>query len=67
MHVTKIKCQSYKTCFWYEKETKSINNDFKHLLDKFSGNLLELVKQKGAYTCKYMDSSKKVFWWQITW
>ena len=53
--------------FWYEKETKSINNDFKHLLDKFSGNLLELVKQKGAYTCEYMDSSKKVFWWQITW
>ena len=31
-------------------------NDFKHLSQKFSGDLLELIKQKIVYSYKYMDS-----------
>ena len=34
------------------------DNDFKHLSLEFSGNLLELVIQKGVYPYKYMDSFK---------
>ena len=34
-------------------------NDFKHLSQEFSGNLLELVKQKGVYPYEYIDSFKK--------
>ena len=30
-----------------------------HLSQEFSGNLLELVKQKGVYLYEYMDSFKK--------
>ena len=37
------------------------NNDFKHLSQEFSGDLLELVKQKGVYPYEYMDSFKKFF------
>ena len=33
------------------------DNDFKYL----SGDLLELVKQKGVYPYEYTDSFKKVF------
>ena len=32
------------------------DNDFKHLSQEFSGNLLKLVKQKGVCPYKYMDS-----------
>ena len=35
------------------------DNDFKYLLLQRSGDLLELVKQKGMYPYKYMDSFKK--------
>ena len=35
------------------------NNDFKYLSEEFSGNLLKLVKQKGVYSYKYMDSFEK--------
>ena len=35
------------------------NNDFKYLSEEFSGNLLKLVKQKGVYPYKYMDSFEK--------
>ena len=35
------------------------NNDFKYLSEEFSGELLKLVKQKGVYPYKYMDSFKK--------
>ena len=39
--------------------TNLSNNDFKYLLQKFSGDLLELVKQKGVYQYEYMDSFEK--------
>ena len=35
-----------------------INNDFRYLPEEFSGDLLELVKQKGVYPYEYMDSFK---------
>ena len=35
------------------------DNDFKYLSQKFSGDLLELVKQKGVYPYEYMDSFEK--------
>ena len=34
-------------------------NDFKYLLQEFSGDLLELVKQKGVYPYEYMNSFKR--------
>ena len=34
------------------------NNDFKYLSQIFSGDLLELIKQKGVYPNEYMDSFK---------
>ena len=34
-------------------------NDFKYLSEEFSGDLLELMKQKGVYPYEYMDSFKK--------
>ena len=37
------------------------NNVFKYLSKEFSGNLLELVKQKQVYPYKYMNSVKKFF------
>ena len=37
------------------------NNDFEYLSQEFSGNLLELVKQKGVSPHEYMDSFKKFF------
>ena len=35
------------------------DNDFKYLSEEFSGELLDLVKEKGAYPYEYMDSFKK--------
>ena len=35
------------------------DNDFKYLSEEFSGEFLKLVKQKGVYPYKYMDSFKK--------
>ena len=35
------------------------DNDFKYLSEEFSGELLELVKQKGVYPYKYINSFKK--------
>ena len=37
------------------------DNDFKYLLLEFSGDLLELVRQKGVYPYEYMYSFKKRF------
>ena len=37
------------------------NNDFKYLPEGFSGELLDLVKEKGVYPYEYMDSFKKFF------
>ena len=37
------------------------DKDFKYLLEEFSGDLLELVKQKGVYLYEYMDSSENFF------
>ena len=34
------------------------DNDFKYLSEEFSGDLLELVRQKGVYPYEYMDSFK---------
>ena len=45
--------------FWNGKEAKSKYNDFKHLSQEFSGDLLELVKQKGVYPYEYMNGFKK--------
>ena len=35
------------------------DNDFKYLSEKFSGDLLKLIKQKGVYPYEYMSSFKK--------
>ena len=35
------------------------DNDFKYLPEEFSGELLGLVKEKGVYPYKYMDTFKK--------
>ena len=35
------------------------DNDFKYLSEEFSGELLELVKEKGVYPYEYKDSFKK--------
>ena len=35
------------------------DNDFRYLSGRFSGNLLELVKQIEVYSYDYMDSFKK--------
>ena len=35
------------------------DNNFKYLSQEFSGDLLELVKQKGVYPYEYMDSFEK--------
>ena len=37
------------------------DNDFKYLSQEFSGDLLELVKQKGVYLYYYIDSVAKFF------
>ena len=34
------------------------DNDFKYLAQEFSGDLLELAKQKGVYPYKYVNSFK---------
>ena len=36
-----------------------VDKDFKHLLREFSGERLELVKEKGVYPYEYMDGFKK--------
>ena len=38
------------------------DNDFKYLSQEFGGELLELVKQKGVYPYKYMNSFKRFFY-----
>ena len=35
------------------------NNDFKYLLQEFSGDLLELVKQEGVYPYEYVDNFER--------
>ena len=35
------------------------SDDFKYLSEEFSGELLELVKEKGVYPYKYMDSFER--------
>ena len=35
-------------------------NDFKHLSQEFDGEVLDLVKQKGFYSYKYMLAFKKL-------
>ena len=45
-----------------EASVKNLSdNEFKYLSQEFSGDLLELVKQKGVYLYEYMDSFKKFF------
>ena len=41
--------------------TNLSENDFKFLSQEFISNLLELIKQKGAYPHEYIDSFKKFF------
>ena len=47
--------------FYDGKEIKSKYNDFKHLLQKISGDLLEMLKQKIVYSYEYMDSFEEFF------
>ena len=35
------------------------DRDFKYLSEEYSGELLELVKEKGVYPYEYMDSFKR--------
>ena len=35
------------------------DGDFKYLSEKFSGEMLKLVKEKGVYPYEYMDSFEK--------
>ena len=35
-------------------------NDFKYLTEEFGSKNLEFLKQKGAYSCEYMDSFKRL-------
>ena len=35
-------------------------NDFKYLSSNFKGKQLELIKQKGIYPYKYMNSFKRI-------
>ena len=35
------------------------DNDFKYLLQEFTGEQVKLVKQKGVYPYEYIDSFKK--------
>ena len=43
-----------------EKLVKNLwDNDFKYLTEEFSSKDLVLLKQKGAYSCEYMDSFKR--------
>ena len=43
------------------KDLKWNDMDFKYLLQKFSGELLELLKSKVVYLWEYMNNFKKVF------
>ena len=36
-----------------------ISEDFEYLSEEFSGELLELVKERGVYPYQYMDSFKR--------
>ena len=45
--------------FLDEKQAKRKFNDFKHLSQKFSGSLLQLVKQKGVFPYEYVDSCEE--------
>ena len=46
--------------FSLEKLVKNLSdNDFKHLTKEFSFKNLELLKQKDAYPCEYMNSFKR--------
>ena len=47
--------------FYDGKEIKSKYNDFKHLLQKIRGDLLEMLKQKIVYSYEYMDSFEEFF------
>ena len=38
-----------------------LDNDFKYLSEKFIGDTLELVRQKGVHSFEYMGSFKKSF------
>ena len=40
------------------------DNDFKYLSQEFSGDLLELVKQRGVYPYEYLDSLEKFSEWE---
>ena len=46
--------------FRLESLVKNLSdNDFKYLFEEFSGEFLKLVKQKGVYLYKFIDSFKK--------
>ena len=47
--------------FYDGKEIKSKYNDFKHLSQKFGGDLLQLIKQERVYSDECMDSFEYFF------
>ena len=45
-----------------DRLVKNLNkNDFKYLCQEFDNNVLDLVKQKGFYPCKYMNEKFEKF------
>ena len=43
-----------------EKLAKNLlDKDFRYLIEEFGSKNWELLKQKGAYSCEYMDSFKR--------
>ena len=43
-----------------EKLAKNLSHkDFRYLIEEFGSKNWELLKQKGAYSCEYMDSFKR--------
>ena len=45
---------------YLEKLVKNLSdNDFKYLTKEFGSKNLDLLKQKDAYPCEYMDSFKR--------
>ena len=44
-----------------DKLVKNLSDeDFKYLVEEFSSENIELLKQKGAYPCDYMNSFEKI-------
>ena len=54
-----IDSMQFMNCSLDSLVSNLVDKDFKHLLRKFSGERLELVKEKGVYPYEYMNSFEK--------